>query len=103
MTDENTKTEQDQAAATKAPAAKKPAVNKRKKALVILMIIVIAGGWSGLRMFIKSKTHVETDNAFIEARILPVSSRVSGTVARVLVNDNQFVKQGQLLLEIDQS
>ncbi|MBC7962236.1 MAG: HlyD family secretion protein, partial [Steroidobacteraceae bacterium] len=46
---------------------------------------------------------VETDNAFIEARILPVSSRVSGTVARVLVNDNQFVKQGQLLLEIDQS
>jgi membrane fusion protein (multidrug efflux system) len=59
------------------------------------------GAWLGLRMFIASKTHIETDNAFIEARIVPVSSKVSGTVSRVLVHDNQFVKQGDLLLEID--
>lgn len=85
------------------PAAKKPAFNKRQKALLILLIIIVAGGWFGLRLFIRSKTHVETDNAFIEARIIPVSSKVSGTVTRVLVNDNQFVKQGQLLLEIDQN
>jgi membrane fusion protein (multidrug efflux system) len=52
-------------------------------------------------MFISSKTHVETDNAFIEARIVPVSSKVAGTVARVLVKDNQLVKRGDLLLEID--
>lgn len=84
-------------------AAKKPAFNKRQKALLILLIIIVAGGWFGLRLFIRSKTHVETDNAFIEARIIPVSSKVSGTVTRVLVNDNQFVKQGQLLLEIDQN
>lgn len=85
------------------PAEKKPAFNKRQKALLIMLIIVIVGGWFGLKMFIKSKTHVETDNAFIEARIVPVSSKVSGTVARILVNDNQFVKQGDLLLEIDQN
>ncbi|MSN24292.1 MAG: HlyD family efflux transporter periplasmic adaptor subunit [Geobacter sp.] len=87
---------------TETTGAKKPAINKRKKALLILLIIIIVGGWLGLRMFIKSKTHVETDNAFIEARVVPVSSKVSGTVARVLVKDNQFVKQGELLLEIDQ-
>jgi len=88
---------------TETTEAKKPAINKRKKALLILLIIIIVGGWFGLRMFIKSKTHVETDNAFIEARVVPVSSKVSGTVARVLVKDNQFVKQGELLLEIDQN
>ncbi len=88
---------------SEATAAGKPAFSKRQKALLILLIIIIVGGWFGLKLFIKSKTHVETDNAFIEARIVPVSSKVSGTVARVLVNDNQFVKQGQLLLEIDQS
>jgi membrane fusion protein (multidrug efflux system) len=80
----------------------KPGNRKKYKALGILLIIVVLGSWTGLAMFIKSKTHIETDNAFIEARIVPVSSRVSGTVARVLVNDNQFVKQGDLLLEIDQ-
>jgi membrane fusion protein (multidrug efflux system) len=79
----------------------KPKGNKKSKALAILLTIFIVGGWFGLNMFITSKTHIETDNAFIEARIVSVSSKVSGTVARVLVDDNQFVKQGDLILEID--
>jgi len=82
------------------PAGKKP-VSKKNKGMIMLLIIILAGGWLGLRMFVTSKTHIETDNAFIEARIVPVSSKVSGTVTRVLVNDNQFVKQGDLLVEID--
>lgn len=75
--------------------------NKKIRALIVLLAIFIIGGWLSLKMFITSKSHIETDNAFIEARIVPVSSKVSGTVARVVVNDNQFVKQGDLLLEID--
>jgi membrane fusion protein (multidrug efflux system) len=54
-----------------------------------------------MKWLISSRTNIETDNAFIEARIVSVSSKVSGTVARVLVADNQFVKRGELLLEID--
>lgn len=79
----------------------KPGNGKKIKALIILLTVILIGGWSGLKMFITSKTHIETDNAFIEARIVPVSSKVSGTVARVLVGDNQFVKRGDLLFEID--
>ena len=74
---------------------------KKKRALIVLLTIVIVGSWIGLNMFITSKTHIETDNAFIEARIVSISSKVSGTVARVLVDDNQFVRRGDLLLEID--
>lgn len=85
------------------PAAVKKSGNGKKfKAVAILLVIVGAVTWGALGMFIKSKTLIETDNAFIEARIVAVSSRVPGTVSRVLVNDNQFVKQGDLLLEIDQ-
>lgn len=80
---------------------KKKSGGKRNKGLIILCILIVIGGWLGLRMFISSKTHIETDNAFIEARIVQVSAKVSGTVTRVLVNDNQFVKQGDLLVEID--
>jgi membrane fusion protein (multidrug efflux system) len=75
--------------------------NKKYARIIILSVIIVAGGWFGCSMFISSKTHIETDNAFIEARIVSVSSKVSGTVTRVLVNDNQFVKQGDLLLEMD--
>jgi membrane fusion protein (multidrug efflux system) len=82
------------------PPEKRPG-SRRKKGLVVLCILIAVGIWLGLRMFIASKTHIETDNAFIEARIVSVSSKVSGTVTRVLVNDNQPVKQGDLLLEID--
>ncbi|MFZ2950478.1 MAG: HlyD family secretion protein [Desulfuromonadaceae bacterium] len=74
---------------------------KRTRALLILLTVIIIGAVFGLRWFISGRSNIETDNAFIEARIVPVSSKVSGTVARVLVGDNQFVKQGDLLLEID--
>jgi membrane fusion protein (multidrug efflux system) len=92
---------EDSTAQTTEPAPVPKSGNKKIKALLILFSVIIIGGWFGLRMFITGKTHIETDNAFIEARIVPVSSKVSGTVARVLVNDNQLVKRGDLLLEID--
>jgi membrane fusion protein (multidrug efflux system) len=102
MAEETASSKTGSADSIKQPATRKAGSGKRYKAVVILLIIIVVGCWSGLKMFIKSKTHIETDNAFIEARIVPVSSRVSGTVARVLVNDNQLVKRGDLLLEIDQ-
>ncbi len=84
-----------------AVTAPKPAGNKKIKGFVVLLTVILVGGYFGLKMFVTSRTHIETDNAFIEARIVQVSSKVSGTVARVLVNDNQLVKRGDLLLEID--
>jgi membrane fusion protein (multidrug efflux system) len=88
-------------AETEEVTAPKPAGSKKIKGFVILFTVILVGGYFGLKMFIASRTHIETDNAFIEARIVPISSKVSGTVARVLVGDNQFVKRGDLLLEID--
>ena len=83
------------------PTGNKPGISKKNKGLIILLIIIVVGCWIGLKMFITSKTHIETDNAFIEANIVSISAKVSGTVTRVLVADNQFVKKGDLLVEID--
>lgn len=84
------------------PAASVVAGNrKRNRALLIVLALVVIGLWLGLKWYIRSQVVLETDNAFIEARIVPVSAKVSGTVARVLVNDNQHVTKGELLLEID--
>lgn len=42
-----------------------------------------------------------TDNAEIDGHIVPVASKIYGTVAEVLVNDNQAVKAGDVLARID--
>lgn len=76
-------------------------LSKQKIGVIIVVALVCA--IFTVKLWIKSSTHIETDNAFIEARVVPISPKVSGTVKRVLVNDNQFVKQGDLLVEIDES
>ncbi len=45
--------------------------------------------------------YVSTDDAYVEGTITPVSAKVSGHVAALLVGDNQPVKEGELLLRID--
>lgn len=42
-----------------------------------------------------------TDDAFLEGDVHPISARISGTVARVLVEDNAHVQAGDPLVEID--
>jgi membrane fusion protein (multidrug efflux system) len=42
-----------------------------------------------------------TDDAAIEAHVVPVSAKVAGHVSRVLVDDNQQVKAGDVLAELD--
>ena len=44
---------------------------------------------------------VSTDDAQVDAHIAPVAPKVSGNIAEVLVDDNQTVKAGQVLLRID--
>ena len=46
-------------------------------------------------------THESTDDAFVDAHISFISARVAGQVTHVYVDDNQWVKQGNALLEID--
>lgn len=48
-------------------------------------------------------TTESTDDAFVEAHIDPIGSRVSGTVSQVLVQENQKVKKGDVLIKIDPS
>lgn len=80
---------------------KKGGNGTRKRAAVILLVLLVAAVAMGAHLWIRSKTHVETDNAFIESHVYSISSRVPGNVARVLVRDNQFVKKGDLLVELD--
>ena len=84
-----------------APAGEKKPSHKKRHAGMVLLVLIIAGAATGMNWLITSKTHITTDNAFVESHIYSVSARVPGTVAHVLVNDNQYVKNGDLLVELD--
>jgi membrane fusion protein (multidrug efflux system) len=45
--------------------------------------------------------HESTDDAQVDVHLYPVSSRVSGYVVKVNVDDNQYVEKGTVLVEID--
>jgi membrane fusion protein, multidrug efflux system len=62
--------------------------------------IALAGGF-GYHWWQYAASHQETDDATVISNIHPISTRISGTVTQVLVNDNQPVKAGQALLELD--
>ena len=51
--------------------------------------------------WLHARHYEETDDAFVDAHVAPVSSKVSGQVTAVHVDDNQPVKRGDLLVEID--
>lgn len=61
----------------------------------------IAAGTFGYRWWQYASTHQSTDNATVAGHIHQVSSRINGTVGDVLVDDNQQVKKGQLLVKLD--
>ena len=75
--------------------------NKNKKILPILVIVVLLGIVSSLAYFFMHASTVTTDDAYITGRIHSVAPKVSGTVKDVHVEDNQVVKAGQILLDID--
>jgi membrane fusion protein, multidrug efflux system len=74
---------------------------KKKVMYGIGAAILIIGLFYGWRYYKFASTHIETDDAQVEGNIVPVLSRVGGYVAQVRVNDNQNVRAGQLLAELD--
>ncbi len=68
---------------------------------VLASLALTAGLLFGLRYLRYALSHEETDDAQVQGHISPVLPRVSGYVARVLVDDNQRVAAGQPLVEID--
>lgn len=65
---------------------------------LLLFLAAVVGGILIWRYYSARET---TDDAQVDAHIAPVSARVSGTVVKVNVDDNQFVKAGTVLVQLD--
>ncbi|HEY4677691.1 MAG TPA: HlyD family secretion protein [Candidatus Angelobacter sp.] len=71
---------------------------KAKWIIAALVILLLVGAFFIWRYYAVRES---TDDAQIDGHINPISARVSGTVLRVLHDDNEVVQAGTLLVELD--
>lgn len=84
------------------PPQKAPKKGLKKAIFAALGIGAIAtAGTFGYNYWQFASTHEETDNATVAGHIINVSSRINDTVNNVLVDDNQPVQKGQVLIKLD--
>lgn len=73
--------------------------HRLRKVLFIGIPVLLAGG---LFIWLSSRNKVSTDDAQVDGHIVSIASKVQGTVSELKVNDNEMVKENQLLLSLDE-
>jgi len=81
------------------PAAPPPPANSSRRSIVIVVILLLVLG--AVFMYWRSTFTEDTDDAQVDGNLYQVSSRVTGHVVKVYVDDNQTVQTGQPLVDID--
>ena len=74
-----------------------------RKAFVLLLLIALAlGAVRGAANWRENYWSFETtENAYVKATVVPVSSQVAAVISEMLVSDNQAVHAGDLLVRLD--
>src|SRR5689334_18581865 len=83
------------------PSPARPPIYRRRGVLIgaaVVLLLLIVGG---VAYWWYASGRVSTDDAFIEGRIVRISAQVAGQVARRVVDDNQRVKERDLLVQLD--
>ena len=83
-------------------AANKAVIVVHRVVRVLLLVVVpLVAVVVGLYVYSTGGQEVETDNAYVKANIVPISSAVTGRVIEVVARDNQAVEAGALLFRLD--
>jgi membrane fusion protein, multidrug efflux system len=70
-------------------------------AVAVGVIVMIACLIAGILWYLHSRHYASTDDAFIDGRPISINLQVTGDIVSVPVTDNQVVKVGELLIQID--
>ena len=79
----------------------RPQDKRASRAKLVLLLIVLFAVAGGATHWYLTKEEASTDDAYTDGHAIAVAPQVSGTVVALRVSDNQRVKAGDVLLEID--
>jgi membrane fusion protein (multidrug efflux system) len=83
------------------PELAPPAPKRGKKPFLILGgVVAVFAAATGIYL-LATANQESTDDAQVEADVVPIAARVNGQIAKRLVEDNQRVKKGDVLIQID--
>jgi membrane fusion protein (multidrug efflux system) len=86
---------------TQLTSTRPPLAWRRWLLLVGTAIAVAASGYALFPLLLKSLNTVSTDDAYINGHVTFIAPRIAGHVTEVLVDNNQRVKAGDLLVRLD--
>jgi len=78
-----------------------PNAGKKKKLIIVLIAVLVLGGAFLAIYVINNFTRIGTDDAYVTGRIHNIAPKIPGTIKAVHIEDNQSVKKGDVLVEID--
>jgi len=87
-------------AAAAAPAAPPRTLRERLR-LPLMLIVPLAVVGVALYFYFSGGRYQSTDDAYVEAAQMVISSNISGRVSEIDVRDNELVKKGAVLFRID--
>src|SRR5262245_39847392 len=82
------------------PEQPEPPARRSRLGFILLgavLILAAAGTWA----YFHYRGRVSTDDAQVDGHVTAISPKISGNIEAVLVDDNQPVKAGQVLVRID--
>jgi membrane fusion protein (multidrug efflux system) len=84
--------------AAAAPGAARPKKPLRRRLMFALLpLVLVVGGY----FYVTGGAVMSTDNAYVQADMVGLSTDVSGIVTAVMVHDNQKVAKGDVLFRLD--
>ena len=89
------------AQATRPSAASLLDALRRRKRFILLVVVPALVVVAGLSLYVLGGRYVSTDDAYVHAAKLMVSTDVSGIVSSVDVHEGQSVKAGDVLFRVD--
>lgn len=75
-----------------------PAPSRRKGIIIAIVVVLVV---AGVAFWWHSTFSEDTDDAQVNGHLIQISSRITGQVAKVDVDENQFVKKGEEIAQLD--
>lgn len=86
-----------------AEGAEKPAprLSRKRLRMILLVVLPLIAAVGGLALYLTSGRYITTDNAYVGAQKVLITTDISGKINKVIVHEGQHVKAGDELFEID--
>src|SRR5579864_5707257 len=83
-----------------APPAAATRPNRRPLFIIGAVALLALCAWT-IYYFAYGRTHVSTDDAYVNGNLVRLTPQVSGTVVAIHTDETQFVQRGEVLVQLD--